>query len=61
MKELRTFGEYNVSSTAELPTIEKIKGSLEPLTLEGGDEPLVQVINKINELVEIVNTMKRIR
>ena len=35
--------------------IEYLKGDLEPLNLEGGEEPMVQIINKLNEVISKVN------
>jgi len=33
----------------------KLKASIKPLCLEGGDEPLKQVVDKLNEVIEELN------
>lgn len=38
--------------------IHPLKGSTEPLTLEGGEDPLTQVVKKVNEIVDYINNQK---
>ena len=41
--------------------LDKLKyNKIIPLNLDGGDPPLVQVVNKVNEIVEYINELKLI-
>lgn len=39
----------------EVTKIQPLRGGIKPLSLEGGKEPLAIIIEKINEIVDIIN------
>jgi hypothetical protein len=59
MTEIKRFEEYAVTSTPSQLDVELIKGGIGELNFEGGDEPLVVLTKKINELVKEVNALKK--
>lgn len=58
MTDFKKFEDYTVSSTQPVYPIGRVQGSIAPLSLEGGDEPLVQVIKKVNEIIDSINADK---